>query len=192
MGEADALGFEYCPIGSRERRKRSATPTDQEAQRRESRRQDNRIRDPTDRDFSTGQTKASASTQHDNDDGTHGDHETGVDERYEESASPWLKNRHTSCAATVSVIGSAGSAFLRGTRSTCGRICFKSREVNLSQVFAGQQVGIREMDEHIWLVTLMDYDLGYFDDETCRLEPIENPFGPMKLVGMTGFEPATP
>jgi hypothetical protein len=24
----------------------------------------------------------------------------------------------------------------------------------------------------------MRYDLGYFDDETCRLEPIENPFGP--------------
>jgi putative transposase len=24
----------------------------------------------------------------------------------------------------------------------------------------------------------MQYDLGYFDDETCRLEPIENPFGP--------------
>ena len=23
----------------------------------------------------------------------------------------------------------------------------------------------------------MDYDLGYFDDETCRLEPIANPFG---------------
>jgi hypothetical protein len=22
------------------------------------------------------------------------------------------------------------------------------------------------------------YDLGYFDDETCRLEPIDNPFGP--------------
>ena len=22
----------------------------------------------------------------------------------------------------------------------------------------------------------MDYDLGYFDDETCRLEPIEDPF----------------
>jgi putative transposase len=22
----------------------------------------------------------------------------------------------------------------------------------------------------------MDFDLGYFDDETCRLEPIENPF----------------
>ncbi len=24
-------------------------------------------------------------------------------------------------------------------------------------------------------------DLGYFDDETCRLEPIENPFGPKVL-----------
>ena len=24
----------------------------------------------------------------------------------------------------------------------------------------------------------MDYDLGYFDDETCPLEAIDNPFGP--------------
>ncbi len=36
----------------------------------------------------------------------------------------------------------------------------------------------------IWLVTFMDYDLGYFDDETCRLEPIDNPFGP-KLLPMS-------
>jgi putative transposase len=28
------------------------------------------------------------------------------------------------------------------------------------------------------------YDLGYFDDETCRLEPIANPFGP-KLLPMS-------
>ena len=33
-------------------------------------------------------------------------------------------------------------------------------------------------DEHIWLVSFMHYDLGYFDDEACRLEPIDNPFGP--------------
>jgi putative transposase len=33
----------------------------------------------------------------------------------------------------------------------------------------------------IWLVTFMHDDLGYFDDETCRLEPIENPFGPKVL-----------
>ena len=33
----------------------------------------------------------------------------------------------------------------------------------------------------VGLVTFMHYDLGYFDDETCRLEPIENPFGPKVL-----------
>jgi hypothetical protein len=31
------------------------------------------------------------------------------------------------------------------------------------------------------LVRFMDYDLGYFDDETCRLEPLANPFGPKVL-----------
>jgi len=46
---------------------------------------------------------------------------------------------------------------------------------------AGQQVGIRQVDEHIWLVTFMHYDLGYFDDETCPLEPIDHPFGPIVL-----------
>jgi hypothetical protein len=33
----------------------------------------------------------------------------------------------------------------------------------------------------MWLVTSMHYDLRYFDDETCRLEPIEGPFGPEML-----------
>jgi putative transposase len=61
------------------------------------------------------------------------------------------------------------------------RICFRGRKVNLSHVFAGQNVGVTEVGEHIWLVTFMHYDLGYFDDETCRLEPIENPFGPKVL-----------
>ena len=31
------------------------------------------------------------------------------------------------------------------------------------------------------LVSYMDNDLGYFDDETCRLEPIDNPFQPKVL-----------
>ena len=63
----------------------------------------------------------------------------------------------------------------------CGRICFKGRKINLSHVFAGQNVGVTQVGERIWLVTFMQYDLGYFDDETCRLEPIENPFGPKVL-----------
>ena len=67
------------------------------------------------------------------------------------------------------------------TVTQCGRICFKGRKVNLSHVFAGQNVGVTQVGERIWLVTFMQYDLGYFDDETCRLEPIENPFGPKLL-----------
>jgi putative transposase len=42
-------------------------------------------------------------------------------------------------------------------------------------------VGVKQVDEHIWLVTFMHYDLGHFDDETGRLEPIANPFGPKVL-----------
>jgi hypothetical protein len=43
-------------------------------------------------------------------------------------------------------------------------------KVNLSHVFAGQRVGVTQVGERIWLVTFMQYDLGYFDDETCRLK----------------------
>jgi len=68
-----------------------------------------------------------------------------------------------------------------GTVTHCGRICYKRQKINLSQVFAGQDVGVKQVSERIWLVTFMHYDLGYFDDETCRLEPIENPFGPKVL-----------
>lgn len=67
------------------------------------------------------------------------------------------------------------------TVTTCGRICFNRQKINLSQVFAGQNVGIKQVSDEIWLVTFMDYDLGYFDDDTCRLEPVENPFGPKVL-----------
>lgn len=63
------------------------------------------------------------------------------------------------------------------TVTHCGRICFKTRKINLSQVFAGQTVGVKQVEDHLWLVSFMHYDLGYFDDQTCRLEPINNPFG---------------
>ena len=68
--------------------------------------------------------------------------------------------------------------------TACGRICYQRRKVNVSQVFAGQKVGVRQTEDHVWLVSYMEYDLGYFDDETCRLEPIDNPFG-SKLLPMS-------
>ena len=67
------------------------------------------------------------------------------------------------------------------TVTTCGRICFDRKKINLSLVFAGQTVGIKQVEDRIWLASFMDYDLGYFDDETGRLEPLENPFGPKVL-----------
>ena len=60
-------------------------------------------------------------------------------------------------------------------------VCYNRRKINLSQVFAGQRVGVKQVSDNIWLVSFMQYDLGYFDDETCRLEPIENPFSPKVL-----------
>jgi putative transposase len=62
------------------------------------------------------------------------------------------------------------------------RICYQRRKINVSQVFAGPKVGVKQVNDHIWLVTFMHYNLGYFDDETCRLEPIDNPFGPKLLL----------
>jgi putative transposase len=63
------------------------------------------------------------------------------------------------------------------TVTHCGRICFRGRKINLSHVFAGQQVGVTQVGDHVWLVTFMHYDVGHFDDEAGRVEPIENPFG---------------
>jgi putative transposase len=63
------------------------------------------------------------------------------------------------------------------TVTSCGRICIGRRKINLSQVFAGQKVGIREVEEKIWLVSFMHYDLGFFDQEAGRVECAENPFG---------------
>jgi putative transposase len=62
------------------------------------------------------------------------------------------------------------------TVTQCGRVCMSRRKINLSLVFAGQNVGVKQIDERIWLVSFMHYDLGFFDDETCRLEPAANPF----------------
>jgi len=63
----------------------------------------------------------------------------------------------------------------------CGRICLGRKKITFSTVFAGQAVGIKEVHDDIWLVSFMDYDLGYFDLETRVLEPLENPFGPKVL-----------
>jgi hypothetical protein len=70
---------------------------------------------------------------------------------------------------------------------------------------------VEEVDEGIWLVSFMNYGLGYFDLEQRTLQPLDNPFGtrlsPMsqvrsvthvfgldrvKMVAGEGLEPPTP
>ena len=65
--------------------------------------------------------------------------------------------------------------------TSCGRLCLFRKKINLSTSLAGQAVGIKEVDQGIWLVSFMDYDLGYIDLEEKTLQPLENPFGPKVL-----------
>ena len=62
--------------------------------------------------------------------------------------------------------------------TACGRICLHRKKINVSVVLAGQTLGLKEVDEGIWLVSFMDYDLGYVDLEQKTLQPLDNPFGP--------------
>ena len=52
------------------------------------------------------------------------------------------------------------------------------RKISFSTVLAGQMVGVRQVDDQIWQVSFMDYDLGFFDMDSCRVEAAPNPFGP--------------
>ena len=51
------------------------------------------------------------------------------------------------------------------------------KKINTSAVLADQRLGIREVDDGIWLVSLMHYDLGYIDLEQKSLQAIDNPSG---------------
>ena len=61
--------------------------------------------------------------------------------------------------------------------TACGRICMHRKRVNISSVLAGQKLGIKEVDDGIWLVSFLQYDLGYIDLEQKTLQTIDNPFG---------------
>jgi hypothetical protein len=60
--------------------------------------------------------------------------------------------------------------------TACGRICLHRKKINIFTVLAGQRLGIKEVDEGIWLVNFIDYDLGYIDLE--QRQTLDNPLGP--------------
>jgi transposase InsO family protein len=61
--------------------------------------------------------------------------------------------------------------------TACGRICMARKKINVSTVLAGQRLGIKEVDDGIWLISFMRYDLGYIDLEQRTLQTIDSPFG---------------
>ena len=71
---------------------------------------------------------------------------------------------------------------MRVTR--CGRICVGSRKINLRVALAEQLVDIREVDDQVWQVSLLEYDLGYFDRDQDRVEPGSNPVAPDTVLTM--------
>ena len=62
--------------------------------------------------------------------------------------------------------------------TACGRLCLHRKKINISTVFAGQTLGIKEVEDDVWLVSFMQYDLAYIDLEQKTLQPLDNPFGP--------------
>ena len=81
--------------------------------------------------------------------------------------------------ADVYAISPGDCAELKNLRKdACGRICMHRKRVNVSTVLAGQRLGIKDVDDGIWLVSFMNYDLGYIDLDQKTLQPLDNPFGP--------------
>lgn len=61
--------------------------------------------------------------------------------------------------------------------SVCGAIKLKGgRKIFISDVFGGQEVGVKEVEDGIWQVSFMDYELGYYGSENNLFNPGPNPF----------------
>jgi len=62
--------------------------------------------------------------------------------------------------------------------SNCGRICIGRKvKVHISKAFANQPVGLKRVDPGVWQVDFMSYTLGYFDEESRKFSPNDDPFG---------------
>jgi putative transposase len=67
----------------------------------------------------------------------------------------------------------------------------RRKKINSSQVVTGQTVGIKEVQDDIWLVSFIEYDLGYFDPETRVLEPLGNLSRPKSVTYVSGLDQVT-
>ncbi|MFH2034385.1 MAG: hypothetical protein ABIJ26_06755 [Candidatus Margulisiibacteriota bacterium] len=61
--------------------------------------------------------------------------------------------------------------------TNCGRVCLNQSKIHISRAFANQPVGLNLVDDNIWQVNFMDYELGYFDEISRKFAPKDDPFG---------------
>lgn len=64
-----------------------------------------------------------------------------------------------------------------GNVTLCGSLyTHKKRRIYIGNAFAGQPLGVKEVDNDIFEVYFMDYLLGYFDENELKFSEAENPF----------------
>ena len=61
--------------------------------------------------------------------------------------------------------------------TSCGRVCINRQKVHISKALANQPVGLKEVESGIWQVDFMSYTLGFFDVESDKFAPCDDPFG---------------
>ena len=59
--------------------------------------------------------------------------------------------------------------------------CLYRKKINLSTSLTGQAVGIKEVDDGMWLVSFIDYDRRLYRSAEKNVQPLDNPFGPKVL-----------
>ena len=63
-------------------------------------------------------------------------------------------------------MGPAGHIYMPGTGRAVGHAF-------LSSALAGEQVGLRELEDNLWLVSFLYLDLGLLDLRTSKVRPID-------------------
>ena len=70
--------------------------------------------------------------------------------------------------------------------TACGRICLHRKKINISTVLAGQKLGIKEVDDGIWLVSFSHYDLWILRSGAENLAAPRQPVRPEVVTHVLG------
>lgn len=62
------------------------------------------------------------------------------------------------------------------TVTRCGSININKTRIYLGTPFSGYNVGIQQIEDGLWKVSFMNYDLGFFDKDSTQIQAGTNPF----------------